>query len=88
MDDLALAVLIVASFAVLGASIVLAGRADRRAQRAWAEHLAHIGSRCPACQPFGGWFLGAMKPDGGYEIVECPVCHGSGTTESEEDHHG
>lgn len=52
--------------------------AENRAARAYADHMHQIASRCPACQPFGGWYLGAMRPDGGYEIIECDTCNGTG----------
>lgn len=69
---------VLAFFVAAAFVFVMFLRAEQRRDAAWFEHMERIGRRCPACQPWGGWYLGAMKPDGGYEIVTCEVCNGTG----------
>ena len=64
--------------AIVATMIVRFIRAEQRRDVAYAEHLRQISRRCPACQPWGGWYLGAMREDGSYETITCDVCGGTG----------
>jgi hypothetical protein len=53
-------------------------REEERRNQAFVAHLERMSRECPACKPWGGYYLGKMNSDGSYETHTCEVRGGTG----------